>query len=72
MFTNGVENPAARAKQLIEHAKQASVLELLDYVELLKVMEGLIEDMFRFGSPGSSGDIEVGLYLVNELLSSPS
>ncbi|KAJ2236614.1 hypothetical protein GGI13_008484, partial [Coemansia sp. RSA 455] len=72
MFTNGVENPAARAKQLIEHAKQATVLELLDYVELLKVMEGLVEDMFRFGSPGSSGDIEVGLYLVNELLSSPS
>ncbi|KAJ2884730.1 hypothetical protein H4R27_001891 [Coemansia aciculifera] len=76
MFTNGVENPAARAKQLIERAKQASVLEQQDYVELQKIMEGLVEDMFSLGSslssPGSAGGIEAGLYLVNELLSSPS
>ncbi|KAJ2690912.1 hypothetical protein IWW39_000421 [Coemansia spiralis] len=73
MFTNGAENPAVRAKQLIDNAKQALVLDQQDYVELQRIMEHLLQDIFSsFSTPGSAGGAEAGLYLVSELLSSPS
>ncbi|KAJ2487341.1 hypothetical protein IWW37_005292 [Coemansia sp. RSA 2050] len=76
MFTNGADNLAVRAKQLIDSAKQASALGQQDYVELQKIMEDLLEGTFSSGSsfstPSSSGGAEASLYLINELLSSPS
>ncbi|KAJ1997267.1 hypothetical protein GGI06_006537, partial [Coemansia sp. S85] len=73
MFTNGAENPAVRAKQLIDNAKQALVLDQQDYVELQRIMEHLLQDIFSsFSTPGNAGGAEAGLYLVSELLSSPS
>ncbi|KAJ2332861.1 hypothetical protein GGI00_002602, partial [Coemansia sp. RSA 2681] len=78
MFTNGADydNPAIRAKQLIDRAKQTLALEQQEYAELQGIMEDLLESMFSsgtsFGSQNSAGRAEAGLYLVGELLSNPS
>ncbi|KAJ2740642.1 hypothetical protein GGI20_005700 [Coemansia sp. BCRC 34301] len=81
MFVNGaVDNinnsQAIRANQLIDRARQAEALDQQDYVELQRIMEDLLESVFSSGTPFSSqtsaGVAEAGLYLVGELLSSPS
>ncbi|KAJ2879436.1 hypothetical protein IWW38_006118, partial [Coemansia aciculifera] len=72
MSCNGDNSSAARAKQLIDRAKQARVLDQTEFVELQRTMEDLVEATFAsdtslFSTPAQSS-ASAGMYLVCELL----